>query len=192
MTAPLGGSELLKNANGRPRTLAPRGMEHTRRPSSPDTSNPQGLNAEWKVRAGFALAVVCLLSIGVISYLDVSRLDQVEESSRYTAETISTLRLVLSHVTDAETAQRGYAMVGDETYLAPYYEARRDIEGDLDALYKSVSRYPEQQRRAEVLGPLVRERMARLAYVVELRRNKGFAAAQDFRPTTPPSTVSWG
>jgi len=130
------------------------------------------------VRAASALALVCLLSIGIISYFSVNRLDQVEEWSRYNAETISTLRLILSHVTDAETAQRGYAIVGDETYLAPYYEARRDLDGDLIALRKLIAFNPEQQLRLEALVPLVHERMTRSADEIEIRRSRGFAAAQ--------------
>jgi PAS domain S-box-containing protein len=116
--------------------------------------------------------------IGVISYIKVIRLDQVEEWSRYTAETISTLRRILSHLTDAETAQRGYAIVGDETYLAPYNEARRDIDGDFKALRRFIEFNPEQERRLDALAPLVDERMTRLAVEIEIRRSRGFAAAQ--------------
>jgi PAS domain S-box-containing protein len=153
-------------------------MNLTRRLSSFDEFKPHGLNAERKVRAAFALALICLSLIGIISYFSVSRLDQVEEWSRYTTETISTLRLVLSNLTDAETAQRGYAIVGDETYLAPYYVAQSNLEGNFNSLRKFIAYNPAQQIRLEALMPLVRERMARLADEIEVRRTQGFAAAQ--------------
>ena len=153
-------------------------MDFLMNPFSFDEFKPRGLNAERKVRAAFSFALVCLGTIGVVSYLSVTRLDQVEGWSRYTTETISTLRFVLSHVTDAETAQRGYALVGDETYLAPYYEARRDIDGDIMALHKFMAFNAEQERRLDALAPLVHERMTRLAEEIEIRRNRGFAAAQ--------------
>jgi PAS domain S-box-containing protein len=139
---------------------------------------PHRLNAERRVRVAFLLALVSLGIVGVVSYLSVLRLDRVKDWSRFTAETISTLRLIQSHVTDAETAQRGYAIVGDETYLAPYNEARRDIDGDFNALNKFIGGNAEQERRSDTLAPLVKERMARLAEEIELRRNRGFAAAQ--------------
>jgi len=134
--------------------------------------------AKRKVRVAFLLTVICLGIIGLTSYRSVSRLDQVEEWSRYTAETISTLRLVLSRVTDAETAQRGFTIVGDESYLAPYYEARGHIEGDFKSLRKFIAYNPEQQRRLDTLVPAVHERMARLAEEIEIRRSRGFALGQ--------------
>jgi PAS domain S-box-containing protein len=168
----------MSRAAAQSRALASQAMNFTRRLSSFDEFKPHGLKAERKVRAAFELALVCLFLIGIISYFSVSRLDQLEEWSRNTTETISTLRLVLSHVTDAETAQRGYAIVGDETYLAPYHEARRNIEGDFNSLRKLIAYDPEQQRRMEALMALVRERIARLAEEIDIRRSQGFAAAQ--------------
>jgi PAS domain S-box-containing protein len=153
-------------------------MNFIRRPSSFDQFKPAGLNAERKVRVAFSFALVCLGMIGVVSYLSVSRLDQVEEWSRNNAETISALRLVLSHVTDAETGQRGYTITGDETYLAPYIEAGRDIEEDFKALRNFVANNSEQQRRLEALVPLVHDRMTQLADEIEIRRSLGFAAAR--------------
>jgi PAS domain S-box-containing protein len=154
-------------------------MNFLRRLYSFDEFEAHGLRPERKVRAAFAFAILCLLIIGVISCLSVSRLDQLEECSRDTAETISTLRLVLSHVTDAETAQRGYEIVGDEAYLAPYTEARGEIDRDFNALGRLIAnKPPEQQRRLEALAPLVHERMTQLAGEIEVRRSRGFTQAR--------------
>jgi PAS domain S-box-containing protein len=143
-----------------------------------DEFKPQRPNPERRVRAAFALALVSLLLIGIVASLSVSHLDQVDEWSRSNTETISTMRLVLSQVTDAETAQRGYAIVGNEAYLTPYYETRRQIERTLELLRRLISHDPEQQRRLDALVPLVQERMTQLADEIEIRRSRGYEAAK--------------
>jgi PAS domain S-box-containing protein len=143
-----------------------------------DEFRPHGFGAERKTRAAFGFTLFCLGAIGIISYLGVRHQDRVEEWSMDTAETISTLRFVLSHVTDGETAQRGFALVGAESYLDPYRGARRDLERDFESLRKYTAYDAEQRRRVDTLEPLVETRMARLAEEIEIRRTLGFAAAQ--------------
>jgi len=152
-------------------------LSRIREPQSNEIK-PHGLDSERKVRAAFLFALICLGLIGAVSYRGVGRLEEVEVSSKYSAETISTLRLILSHVTDAETAQRGYTITGNEIYLAPYNAARRDIGGDIKALDKFVEFNAEQERRLDALVPLLHERMTRLAEEIEIRRSLGFAAGR--------------
>jgi PAS domain S-box-containing protein len=143
-----------------------------------DGWRPHATDSERNVRVAFVLALISLGAIGLISYLSVTRLDQVENESRNTAEAIFSLRAVLAHITDAETAQRGYTIMGDESYLEPYYKARREIAGNVDALQPIAENNPQQQRRLDVLTALVAQRMTRLAEEIELRHNFGFAAGQ--------------
>jgi len=131
-----------------------------------------------KAQPGFAFALVCVGVIGLIAYLSVNRLRSDEEWARHTAEVISTLRLLLSDVTDGESAQRGYAMVGEEKYLEPYVGAQQKVASDLQFLRRLTVDNTAEQHRLDLAEPLVAKRMARLGEEIELRRTQGFAAAQ--------------
>jgi PAS domain S-box-containing protein len=139
---------------------------------------PNNLSTRRKVRVGFAFALVCVGVVGIMSYLSVSRLREDEEWTGHNEEVISTLRGLLSHVTDGETGQRGYAIAGEEVYLEPYLGAQRKIHADLKALRRFTSDNAAQQNRLDILTPLVESRLARLDEEVKLRRSQGFAAAQ--------------
>ena len=69
-------------------------------------------------------AVVCLLTVS----FGLSACYYLRERStsrlvlRSTAET-NQIRLLLAHVTDAETGQRGFLLTGSSQYLEPYQQA---------------------------------------------------------------------
>ena len=145
--------------------------------------SPSGLFARtWsaarKAQPGFAFALVCVGVIGLIAYLTVNRLRSDEEWARHTADVISSLRLLLSDVTDGETAQRGYTIVGEEKYLEPYVRAQERVTSDLQSLRRLTADNAAEQYRLDLAEPIIANRMARLAEEVELRRTQGFAAAQ--------------
>lgn len=146
----------------------------------PGSLAPHGVSTKRKAQAGFAFVFVCLVVIGVISYCGVNRLRNDADLSRHTEEVISSLRLLLSHITDAESSQRGFAITGDENYLAPYNEAQRNVGTDLQFLRRLMTDNTAQRHPLDALAPLVAQRMSLLGEAVELRRNQGFAAVQAF------------
>jgi CHASE3 domain sensor protein len=85
---------------------------------------------------------------------------------------------LLSSATDVETAQRGYTITGDESFLEPYTSARPRIGAELAELRRLTRDNAEQQRRLDRLGPLLAERIANAAQNVQLRREQGFDAAR--------------
>jgi len=68
-------------------------------------------------------------------------------------------------------------ITGDETYLEPYQQAARVIDGDYEQL-RALLTNRTQQQRLEALGPLLSERIRVLQEVIELRRARGFEPAQ--------------
>jgi PAS domain S-box-containing protein len=134
---------------------------------------------ERKVQVGFALALACLGVVGVISFTSVTRLCEEVDQTRHTEEVIAALRLLLSSATDVESAQRGYAITGNASFLEPYAEARHRISSELDELHRLTADNITQQRRLGRLAPLLAARIDEAAENVELRRNRGFAAAEE-------------
>src|SRR6266436_7298950 len=135
-------------------------------------------STESKVRLGFAFALACLAVIGVVSYLSVVRLKENAASVERTHEVLSSLELLLAASTDSETAERGYVITGDESYLEPYRQAGAVVDGQTRHLRALTADNRAQQQRLDSVMALVTERLAILRGVIDLRRDQGFAAAQ--------------
>lgn len=124
-----------------------------------------------KIGAGFTLAFVLLAVIGAIAHRSISSLSTTSDSVAHTYEILGRLARLLSALKDAETGQRGFLLVGDDTYLAPYEAALRDIPRTIDDLRALTADNADQQRRLVEVGPLVDAKLAELARTVELRRD---------------------
>ncbi|HYN15733.1 MAG TPA: PAS domain S-box protein [Terriglobales bacterium] len=135
-------------------------------------------SAEWKVRAGFALALAALILIGGMSYFSLVQLHKDRVWVEHTQQTIAAQRLVPAIVAEAEASVRGYIITGREEFLEPYHKAVSGVSADLGSLRSLAANDRRQQGRLDALEPLVAERIFLLQETVELRREEGFPASQ--------------
>jgi CHASE3 domain sensor protein len=84
---------------------------------------------------------------------------------------------MMARLVDAETGQRGYLLTGEEAYLEPYRAANKEIDQAISNLKNLTSDNPNQQKRIQILKPLVEKELAELQRTIDLRKNEGFAAA---------------
>ncbi|MBE0620313.1 MAG: PAS domain S-box protein [Burkholderiales bacterium] len=82
---------------------------------------------------------------------------------------------MLSGLTDAESAQRGYLLTGDEVFLEPYIAVRDSVGGELQALL-GLAPIGASHQYLEALVPLVDAKLAHMAQIIKLRREHGAAA----------------
>jgi PAS domain S-box-containing protein len=143
-----------------------------------DPSARTRLSTQSKVQGGFAIALACLGAIGVMSYLSLARLNENAGSVEHTYDVLAHLDLFLATATDAETAERGYVITGDESYLGPYRESVQSASAVEQRLRELTADNPAQQRRLKSLSGLIDERLAALRAVVSVRDAQGFEAAQ--------------
>src|SRR5450759_4805256 len=73
-----------------------------------------------KIGAGYALALMILVILGVVSYRNTTGLIAAAQMKTHTYQVLENLKGVLSTLKDAETGQRGYIISGEERYLEPY------------------------------------------------------------------------
>src|SRR5437588_5297894 len=99
-------------------------------------------------------------------------------SLEHTHEVLSSLELLLAAATDSETAERGYVITGDESYLEPYREAGAVIDGQTRRLRELTADNRAEQQRLDSVAALMTERLAILRAGIELRKDQGFAAVQ--------------
>jgi PAS domain S-box-containing protein len=117
----------------------------------------------------------------VIAVIGVWTLRQVAESDfwvDHTREVINANEQLLSDVKDAESAERGYIITGDEGYLEPYQSAYSDSERSMERLLQFTKDNPRQQARLGNLEELIRQRMDVFNQALQRRKTYGFTAAE--------------
>src|ERR1700676_4111277 len=137
---------------------------------------------KWKmgnriVLAGFLMATAILLFAGWLSYLNTVRFAEASEWQKHTYEVLNNLDDTIAGLVNAETGQRGYLLTGEESYLEPYRAAIKSIDQKIGELKTLSADNSDQQKRIQVLEPLVEKKLTELQLTIDLRKNQGSAAA---------------
>ncbi|AEE45184.1 methyl-accepting chemotaxis protein [Cellulomonas fimi] len=128
--------------------------------------------------AGYAVALVLMTGIGVVSFVNTQALVTSSGWVEHTHEVLGETDAILSSLKDAETGQRGYLITGVDSYLAPYTAAREEVQDHLDAVRGLTSDNPVQQDRLTELEPLVAAKFAEMQETIDVRDSQGFEAAR--------------
>jgi methyl-accepting chemotaxis protein len=131
-----------------------------------------------KIGSGFGLALVMLATVGAVSYESTTKLIESAGWVQHTHEVLNGVIGVLSGMKDAETGQRGYVITGEERYLGPYQGARDLVDQRLKHLRELTAGDPIQQQRLAAMEPVIAGKFAELQETIDVRRAKGFAAAE--------------
>ncbi len=138
-----------------------------------------------KIGGGFALALLALVIIGVVSYRSTTGLVDTATMVDHSHQVLENLEQLLSIMKDAETGQRGFVITGEESYLDPYNAAIAQNEQLLGKIRELVQDNADQEQRIEALTPLIASKFAELKEVIDARRNPigGFEAARQIVAT---------
>jgi len=136
----------------------------------------------WKMERhvilwGFVGALAILAFAGWESHRDTVRVAEAASARKHSYEVQRTLDETAARLVDAETGQRGYLLTGNDAYLEPYRGAIRNLDRTMGQLKELTSDEPNQRKHIEALEPLVERKLAELQTTIDLRRNKGLAAA---------------
>ena len=136
------------------------------------------LTLENKILGGFGLTIGLLAVLAVVAVNSIQRLTDDADLTRHTHEVLAHIAQVMSTVTDVQSGQRGFTLIGDELYLEPYQSAVARIDTELRELRRLTSDNQSQQQRLDKLEPLVVRRLEFAKQVIEIRRTQGFDMAQ--------------
>ncbi len=128
------------------------------------------------VVASAAAALLAALIV-VASFWSFRQSKDAAEQRMRTHDLVRRAEALLSDLKDAETAQRGYLLTGDETYLKPYLATRDSVLLRLADLRQRTPLGASQQH-LDALIPLIRAKVAELSDVIALRRQEDLPAAQ--------------
>ena len=123
------------------------------------------------------LGLGMLVLIGLIAAWTLRQVSISDSWVDHTREVISNTDELLAYLKDAESAQRGYILTGQEIYLEPYQATVSKVPSALAALKRLTADNSRQQQRLSELEPLISERIARMAGTVAVRQQSGFEAA---------------
>jgi PAS domain S-box-containing protein len=131
-----------------------------------------------KTGAGLAVAGMILLLVAGLLYRNGRSFIEASEWVSHTHAVLAELEGALSTLAEAQTATRGYIITGQEALLEPYQVAAPAVRAHLDRLRSLTADNPHQQRRLAMLESAVAEKLDSLQQNVDLRKQKGFEAAQ--------------
>src|SRR5216110_2115488 len=108
--------------------------------------------------AAFGLAVLVLIVISVVSRGSAARLLATAGWVTHSHETVAKLETISHWVERAETVQRDFLILGEDSYLAPYDSAIRTIDQTGGELRTLTIDNPNQQHRLYRLLALLNAR----------------------------------
>jgi PAS domain S-box-containing protein len=136
-------------------------------------------STERKVRAGFAVALLFLGTIGIVSYLSVVSLNDNARLVTHSHEVTSELDQLLAAANAAEAAQRGYIINGGDQFLTTFEQTVVTANELVEHVATLVADNPEQTARLRPLEDALDARIARSREVIGIRRVGGFDAVQN-------------
>jgi len=115
--------------------------------SAPETPWQGGGKMKWKlgnrlVLAGFVIATAILIIVGLQTYRNTARFAEAAQWREHTYEVLNALDNTVGQLSDAETGQRGYLLLGEDVYLEPYRAAIRNIHKTVGELKTLTSDNP--------------------------------------------------
>jgi PAS domain S-box-containing protein len=111
-----------------------------------------------------------LLILVSVTWLNTAQLIDDARWVDQSKDVIGEIEATFSAIKDAETAQRGFLLTGENVYLEPYRVAMAELPRRLARIAALTADNPAQLARAERLRRLTEDRLAQLARSIELAR----------------------
>jgi signal transduction histidine kinase len=124
-----------------------------------------------KLLIGFTIPLIVVAGITISAYVSSQQLMDNTKWVEHTYDVMRHTEASFSLLKDVENGARGFALTGDDKFLAPYKNSKQQLKPVLDELAGMTTDNPEQQRLIKTLLPLVDERIANSEKVIAARRS---------------------
>jgi methyl-accepting chemotaxis protein len=135
------------------------------------------LNIGQKILLGYGLAMMLIGITGFAAYRSTGHLLEANEWVRHTFLVIGEAEDVRADLLEIESTILGYVITGDEHLAGSIEGFRTRVAKRQDELRRLTVDNPAQQRRIDLLGPVIDRRLADLMHISNLRKEKGVPAA---------------
>jgi PAS domain S-box-containing protein len=127
---------------------------------------------------GLVLTALLVFANAVVSEWNIERLLRNEHRVIDTQSLLTKLETVLSSMTQAETAERGFLITDDPNYLQTYRRAVENTGATLDILETQMAGDIRQEKRLAALRRHVDSRFEELRQAIAAQQTEGFTAAK--------------
>ncbi len=124
----------------------------------------------FSIIAAFAALLVVLIGNGLVTRRQVGAQIESQERLSETRRFIIELEKTESLLKDAETGQRGFLYTGDPRYLAPFEQARAQIDSHFNELMQLTSSRPQEQSSIVDLRALEQVKISEMQQTIDLYR----------------------
>jgi PAS domain S-box-containing protein len=131
---------------------------------------------ERKTQAVFAAGLAALGALGAVSYIGIKQLLVQSAWAEHSRRVIESTHTLLASLADADTAQLDFVISGNEALAEPFEQAQREADQALHDLRSLTVDNADQQRRLDMIEPLLTDRLKWLSRSMRLRREQGAAA----------------
>jgi len=139
-------------------------------------------NSSRAMWPAFALiGLPALIAVGLLAYSATAVAPQLRQNQRLVAHTLEVIAAARSFdlaIGDAESAERGFIITGDNVYLGIYRKGIQDIGTRLIRLHKLTEDNPNQQRRLALIESATEGCLAELQAGIVARQSQGFIEAR--------------
>ncbi len=136
------------------------------------------MSGKIKIIVAFCLSILILLLIGSYTYKNANSLKGSADWVSHTQSVISEAQNILVKIQDIETAQRGYVITGEETYLKAYKAGLLNIDSLFSSANNLIHDNIEQQALLDSIQLTANLKIAFAKKVIELRTEEGFEPAR--------------
>ena len=136
-----------------------------------------------------AMAVVPVLLAALSFWLDREHI-RFNDQVLHAQSVLGDVDRILTAITEAESAQRGYLLTGRETYLQPFDAAVQQSRELYSELLVLTSDNPTQQKTLQQFARLLHSKLGELQNTIKLQRASGPGAALDVVDTD--AGLVWG
>lgn len=126
---------------------------------------------------GFFSSLVLIIFLSVFSYLNFKKNNENVKRLRHTYIVLQTSKELLSTIKDAETANRGYILTKNLSFLTPLNNSVSKKDSLLNRISYLCSDNKDQQQKIQKLKSLIKEKYARIYSTLLIRQTKGLDEA---------------
>jgi signal transduction histidine kinase len=123
-----------------------------------------------RLQIGILIPIALLIALAAISYRSVLASSSASSWVKHTNDVMAHLSALMLSTREMENGSRGYALIGEKSFLTAYESGRATAPIDLAAIGRLTVDNPVQTERARKLAALVDQEGQREAGIVQQRR----------------------
>ena len=153
------------------------GLPRPPMPQDDRTPERRVFSIRQKILLAFGLAVLAVFVIAILAYRSTRGFIKTADWLAHTRLVLENQETLLRHVTEAETAARGFIITGDDWFLESYQQVVDAVVADFGRLKLLVADDLSQSNRLASLKEQISLKLNNLRDLIQLRRVEGAAAA---------------